>query len=97
MLAVTGKPNGTVLVGYYTSNNLFYPLPQTSSTNAEFTYQLAVPFSIATRFSLSSSDVNLADDKGASLNASGKHFSVTVAKGQPNQEVTFNVQSLVKK
>ena len=97
LLAVTGKPNGTVLVGYYTANNLFYPIPQTSSTGAEFTYQIAVPFSTATRFSLSSSDVNLADDKGAALNSSGKHFSVTVAKGQPNQEVTFNVQSLVKK
>ena len=97
LLAVGGKPNGTVLVGYYTSNNLFYPLPQTSSTGGEFTYQISVPFSIATRFSLSSSDVNLADDKGSALTAAGKHFSITVAKGQPNPEVIFTVQSLAKK
>ena len=80
-------------------------LPPIASVVTKFEHKLmflgkistSVPCFVRLRFSLSSSDVNLADDKGAALSTAGKHFSVTVAKGQPNQELIFNVQSLVKK
>lgn len=98
LVDASGKPNGTVLVGYYTANtNLFYLLPQTASTGREFTYQMTVPIATPVRFSLSSSDVTVSDNQGRGVNASGHHFSVNVGRGQPNQEVTFNVQSLAKK
>ena len=96
LVGVDGKSAARVVVGYYNSKNLFYRLPQTSAKAHQHIYSVTIPASATMRFSIASSNVDLADEQGNAVRPEGKHFQVKVPPGQSNQDFNFTVQGVRK-